>query len=216
MSDSLHDDDQEVTPREKEPGASPSITSGLSTKLAGVGFLPDMQQSNLFGMIVDGEVALGDKIALPAFSGLMVEGTVVRFRSTTNSSKPPSTDPPAVKLKRLPPVPPLRTQAWRTIRSQTTHPSVGPTRRTSRDLRGQATAVSRLRRPAAGRRSAVPPPGFLNMDWRSDFADSNPSWLGGSPALVEAERRLARVVIVSGDPYLVRAASGRQLVRCFP
>src|SRR5208337_3120699 len=28
-----------------------------------------------------------------------------------------------------------------------------------------------------GRGSAVPPPGFLNIDWRSGFADSNPSWL---------------------------------------
>ena len=26
--------------------------------------------------------------------------------------------------------------------------------------------------------SAVPPPGFLNIDWRSGFADSNPQWLG--------------------------------------
>src|SRR5437588_9548524 len=54
--------------------------------------------------------------------------------NSTNSSKPPSTDPPAVKLKRRPPAPAFRTQARRTTRSQATHPGAGPTRTTPRDL----------------------------------------------------------------------------------
>jgi hypothetical protein len=50
-----------------------------------------------------------------------------------------------------------------------------------------ATDLS-LRSPIAPRSvshsqgSAVPPPGFLNTDWRSGFADSNPQWLGVSSA----------------------------------
>ena len=43
-------------------------------------------------------------------------------------------------------------------------------------LLGWLLPDSRLDRPA-WRPCWRPPPGFLNTDWRSGFADSNPSWL---------------------------------------
>src|SRR5271165_2401456 len=44
-------------------------------------------------------------------------------------------------------------------------------------LLGWLLPDSRLDRPA-WRPCWRPPPGFLNADWRSGFADSNPLWLG--------------------------------------
>src|SRR3954471_24036400 len=73
--------------------------------------------------------------------------------NSTNSSKPPSTDPPAVKLKRRPPAPPSERKCGG-------HPSAGPTRTTSRDLRGQADTVPSLwRRTARGRSRSAATPG---------------------------------------------------------
>jgi len=40
--------------------------------------------------------------------------------------------------------------------------------------RGQAPGSCRGHQLSPIQSSAVPPPGFLNTDWRSGFADSNP------------------------------------------
>jgi hypothetical protein len=51
------------------------------------------------------------------------------------------------------------------------------------------------------RRSAVARPGFLNRDWRSGFADSNPLWLG-TPAADQGIRS-ADLFQLTGDGHQI-------------
>ena len=49
------------------------------------------------------------------------------------------------------------------------------------------------------RRSASSSPGFLNIDWRSGFADSNPSWFGPSTRVTPRRDLTCRHPETAGD-----------------
>ena len=53
--------------------------------------------------------------------------------------------------------------------------------------------------------SAVSPPGFLNTDWRSGFADSNPSWLGST---TRRRRRTSSRSAIDAGPDGIPAVAG--------
>ena len=65
------------------------------------------------------------------------------------------------------------------------------------------------------RRCAVAPPGFLNRDWRSGFADSNPLWLDRLP-LIQARPGFDQLPTPDSKLRIPRREVGKNLLHLAP